>query len=86
MYTASKANLMLTGHVIANEKPVGSSFQCMQYCANMANRKCKSFNYKKNSRSCHLNSETGRQEIDDMETREGFSHYEFSKDDMIMLP
>ena len=86
IYTSSKANQMLTGHVIASEKPVGSSLECMQYCANMANGQCKSFNFKMSSGRCHLNSETGRQEIDDMETVEGYSHYEFSKSDIIMLP
>ena len=86
MYTSSKTNHTLTGHVILSEKSVASSLQCMQYCANMANGQCKSFNYKKVTGECQLNNETGRGEIDDMKLTEGYNHYYITKTDPIMPP
>ncbi|KAL9982725.1 hypothetical protein ACROYT_G004809 [Oculina patagonica] len=86
MYTSSKANHMLTGHVIASETSVGSSLQCMQYCANLANGQCKSFNYEELTGTCQLNNDTGIQEIDDMKIEEGYNHYYFFESDMISLP
>ena len=86
IFTSSKDNQTLTGHVIASDTSVGSSLQCMQYCANMANGKCESFNHNDMTGECQLNNKTGRQDIDDFKTREGYKHYYFSKSDMIMLP
>ena len=86
MYTSSKANHALTGHVISSEKSVENSLQCMKYCANSANRQCESFNYNEVTGECQLNNETGRDEIDDLMLREGYNHYYITKTDPIMLP
>ena len=86
MYTSSKANHSLTGHVIASENSVESSLQCMKYCANSANGQCKSFNHNEMTGECQLNNGTGRDEIDDMKIRKGYNHYDMSKSDLIMLP
>ena len=76
MYTSSKANYTLTGHVILSEKSVENSLRCMKYCANLANGQCKSFNHNEVTGECQLNNETGRDEIDgDMKPREGYTHY-----------
>ena len=86
MYTSSKANQTLIGHVISSEESVESSLQCMTYCANMANGQCKSFNHNKKTAKCQLNNETGRDGIDDMRQIEGYNHYFISKSNPIMLP
>ena len=86
MFTSSKANHTLIGHVISFGKSVESSLQCMKYCANMANGQCKSFNHNKATGECQLNNETGRDEIDDLKLREGYNHYYISTTDPIMLP
>ena len=86
MYTSSKANHTLTGHVISSEKSVENSLQCMKYCANLANGDCKSFNHNAATGECQLNNETGRDNIDDMKLREGYGHYYITKTDPIMLP
>ena len=79
MYTSSKANHILTSHVILSEESVENSLQCMQYCANLANGQCKSFNHNKETGECQLNNETGRDEIDDMKLREGYNQYYITK-------
>ena len=86
MYTSSKANHTLTGHVISSKKSVENSLECMKYCASMANGQCKSFNHNMVTSECQLNNETGRDEIDDMKIREGYSHYYITRTDPIMLP
>lgn len=86
MFTSSKADRVLTGHVIASEGSVGSSLQCMKYCANSANGQCKSFNHKKMTGECQLNNETGQQESNAMKTNVGYNHYYIAKSDMIVLP
>lgn len=86
MYTSSKANQTLIGHVISSEKFVESSLQCMKYCVNMANGHCKSFNHKKKTGKCQLNNETERDGIDVMRQVEGYNHYYISKSHPIMLP
>ena len=86
MYTSSKANHTLTGHVISSEKSGKSSLQCMKYCTSMADGKCKSFNHNKVTSECQLNNETGRDEIDDMKLTEGYNHYYITKSNTIMLP
>ncbi|KAL9982726.1 hypothetical protein ACROYT_G004810 [Oculina patagonica] len=86
IYTSLKVNHTLTGHVIASETSVGSSLQCMQYCANLANGQCKSFNYEELTGTCQLNSDTGKKENDDMKIIEGYNHYYIPKSDMISLP
>ena len=86
MYTSSKANHILIGHVISSVTSVESSLQCMKYCARMANGQCKSFNHNKVTGECQLNNETGRDEIDDMEIRKGYNHYYISKTEPIILP
>ena len=83
---SSKVNHTLTGHVIASETSVGSSLQCMKYCANMANGQCKSFNYNEITEECQLNNDTAHQGVDNMKMGEGFNHYYFSKSEMITLP
>lgn len=86
MYTSSKTNLALIGHVISSEKSVESSLQCMEYCVNMANGECKSFNHNKKTGKCQLNNETERDGTDDMKQIEGYNHYYISKSNPIMLP
>ena len=86
MYTSSKANHTLTGHVISSEKSVENSLQCMKYCANLANRQCKSFNHNKVTGECQLNNETGRDEIDDIKIAKEYNHYYITKTDPIMSP
>ena len=86
MYTSSKTNHTLTGHVISSEKSVESSLQCMKHCANLAKGKCKSFNHNEVTGKCQLNNKTGRDEIDDMKPREGYNHYYITKTDPVMLP
>ena len=86
MYTSSKANHALTGHVISSEKSVENSLQCMKYCANSANGQCKSFNHNKVAGECQLKNETGQDEIEDMKLREGYNNYYITQTDHIMLP
>ena len=86
MYTSSKANHTVIGHVMWSEKSVESSLQCMKYCASMANGQCKSFNHNKVTGECQLNNETGRDEIDNMRQIEGYNHYYISKSNPMMLP
>lgn len=86
MYTSSKANHTLIGHVISSEKSEENSLQCMKYCANMANGQCKSFNHNEVTGECQLNNETGREGIDDISVIEGYNYYYISKTDPIMLP
>ena len=86
IYSSYKIDQTLTGHVIATETSVGSSLQCMQYCANMANGQCKSFNYKTSTGKCQLNSESGQQVIEDMTNKTNYNHFYMSQSDPIMLP
>ena len=87
MYTSSKANQTLIGHVISSEESVESSLQCMTYCANIANGpQCKSFNHNKKTAKCQLNNETERDGIDHIRQMEGYNHYYISKSNPIMLP
>ena len=86
MYTSSKADHTLTGHVISSEGSVENSLQCMKYCANIANGQSKSFNHNEVKGECRLNNDTGRDEIDDMKLREGYNHYYITKTDTVMSP
>ena len=86
MYTSSKANHTLNGHVISSEKSVENSLQCMKYCTNLANGHCKSFNHNEVTGECQLNNETGRDETDDMKITEGYNHYYLTKTNAIMSP
>ena len=86
MYTSSITNHTLTGHVISSEKSIGSSLQCMKYCANIANGQCKSFNHNEVTGECQLNNETGQDEIEDMKITDGYNHYYLTKTDAIMSP
>ena len=90
MYTSTKPNDTLTGHVISSEKSIGSSLQCMKYCANMVKGQCKSFKHNKVTGECQLKNETGRDEIDDNNNKDyiskGYNHYYITKTDPIMSP
>ena len=52
MYTSSKANHTLTGHVMSSVKSVENSLQFMEYCAKSSNEQCKSFNHNKVTGEC----------------------------------
>ena len=86
MYTSSITNHTLTGHVISSEKSIGSSLQCMKYCANIANGQCKSFNHNEVTGEFQLNNGTGQDEIEDMKITDGYNHYYLTKTDAIMSP
>ena len=86
MYTSSKANHCLTGHVISSEKSVENSLQCMKYCANLANGQCTSFNHNEVTGECQLNNGTALGEMDDMKLREGYNHYYITKPITVMSP
>lgn len=75
--TSHKADWLLTGHVMASERSVDNSLQCMQHCANSANGHCRSFNYNRVTGECQLNNATGhaQKSADRLKTKIGYSHY-----------
>ena len=89
MYTATKVTRLPNATVIAFEKPVESSQQCMRLCANFGDgQQCLSFNYNSITQECRLYNETGRQGNGYKGMQQAFHvhHYDKSLGDPIRLP